>query len=118
VLDPAGLRIDLLMFSLIAGDDATTAVENDKTRAGCSLIEGAYVIRQMGLPFFRWKGESKLSSARRYCGISDGFLHPREFFSVVLDSVRFLLPRPPLFFCEKRAYNRCGCHCHLEAVKL
>ena len=51
VLDPAWLRIDLLMLFLSAGGDAPSAVEYDEAGAGGTLVDGSDVIRH-GLPVY------------------------------------------------------------------
>ncbi len=47
VLHPAGLGVDLLMLALLAGHDATGAIENDETRAGRPLVEGTEITRHV-----------------------------------------------------------------------
>ena len=44
VLHPAGLRKDLFVFLLGDGDDAAGAVEDDESRAGRALVDGADVV--------------------------------------------------------------------------
>ena len=40
VLDPAGLREDLLKLALADGDDGRVVIEDDRARAGGALVEG------------------------------------------------------------------------------
>jgi len=47
VLDPAGLREDLLVLLLVDGDDLTAVVEDHEASAGRPLIERSYVLRHM-----------------------------------------------------------------------
>ncbi|WP_345770889.1 hypothetical protein [Brucella intermedia] len=45
VFDPARLRINLLVFALVAGDDIALPVENDETRTRGSLVDGTDKLR-------------------------------------------------------------------------
>ena len=53
VLDPAGLRINLLVFFLGNRDDSSGLIENDEAGAGRALIDGADIAGHCtALPFF------------------------------------------------------------------
>ena len=62
VLHPSGLRIDLLVLFLGAGDDASATVENQKTCAGGALIDGADEVCHNSLT----RGLSSLASHRGF----------------------------------------------------
>ena len=50
VLHPSGLRIDLLVFLLRHRNDAPRPVENNESRAGSALVDGADVIGHEVIP--------------------------------------------------------------------
>ena len=52
VLHPSGLRVNLFVLLLRNRNDSSVAVENNKARAGRSLIDGANVIRHF---LSRWE---------------------------------------------------------------
>jgi hypothetical protein len=71
MLDPPGLRIDLLMLLLRRGDDAPRAVEDDKPSAGGSLVECSDICRHAMLQIA--KADSKQGEEyRRFALVGQG----------------------------------------------